>query len=31
MTSIRLPLVNAHPLWGVAQLLGVLLTLVLLS
>lgn len=30
MTSIRLPLVNAHPLWGIARLIGVLLTVVLM-
>lgn len=30
MTAIRLPLVSAHPLWGTAQHLGVLLTIVLL-
>ena len=31
MTAIRLPLVNAHPLWGVARLIGVLITVVLLA
>lgn len=30
MTAIRLPLVSAHPLWGTAQHLGVLLTVALL-
>lgn len=30
MTSLRLPLVSVNPLWRVAQLLGVLLTVVLL-